>query len=101
MRVDEALGDQRPCSVDLLATGDRVLGDDADPIAVDAHPPAALAPTQGRVGHDQVMAHPSAASSAAATSSRKRSAPCGATSWTPTGRPSGVRPNGTEMAGQP
>ena len=42
-----------------------------------------------------------AASNAAATSSRRRSAPNGATIWTPTGSPSAVVPAGTEMAGHP
>ncbi len=48
-----------------------------------------------------VRGHVTTASSAAATSSRNRSAPCGATSCTPTGSPALVRPNGTEIAGQP
>jgi hypothetical protein len=38
---------------------------------------------------------------AEATSSRRRSAPGGATSWRPMGRPSSVNPAGIEIAGQP
>jgi len=44
---------------------------------------------------------PPAPSKAAAISSNRRSWPCAATSWTPTGSPSTVRPAGTEIAGQP
>ena len=44
---------------------------------------------------------PEAASNAAATSSSRRSLPCGPTSWSPTGSPSSVVPAGTEIAGQP
>ena len=42
-----------------------------------------------------------AASKAAATSSSRRSAPNGATIWTPIGSPSEVDPAGTEIAGHP
>ena len=52
-----------------------------------------------RVGRDGSDAR--GRSNAAATSSSRRSAPCGATIWTPTGSPSAVSPAGTEMAGQP
>ena len=44
---------------------------------------------------------PAAPSNAAATSSSRRSRPCGPTSWRPTGSPSSVVPAGTEIAGQP
>lgn len=40
-------------------------------------------------------------SKAAATSSSRRSSPCAATSWIPTGSPARVRPAGTAIAGQP
>ena len=42
-----------------------------------------------------------ASSKAAATSSSCRSVPCAPTICNPTGSPAGVRPNGTEIAGQP
>src|SRR3954452_11733588 len=44
---------------------------------------------------------PRIVSSAAAISSSRRSAPKGATTWTPTGSPSVVSPAGTEIAGHP
>ncbi len=60
-------------------------------------------PTLHRIRHRlwTSAGHGADASNAPATSSRRRSAPNGATIWTPTGRPSEVVPAGTEIAGHP
>ena len=82
---------QRELARELVTDGEQaLLGEGEDPV-VDVH--------EGR----DALATPvhRLSSIAAATSRRNRSAPCGATTWMPTGSPSGVVPNGNEMAGQP
>lgn len=66
-------------------------------ICLDVHRGGAAVHSCGRPPVDDQRA----ASKAAAISSNRRSAPNGATSWIPTGSPSGVVPAGTESAGQP
>src|SRR4029079_14731576 len=60
-------------------------------------PPSAQPPGAG----GRAPLHGCASSSWAATRTRTSSAPCGATSCTPTGRPDAVRCSGSEIAGCP
>jgi hypothetical protein len=88
----------RPCSEFLSHTaGSGGSSTENDPVV---HRSSPGSPQNNRSGCGETSQDPSC-SKAAATSRRRRSAPNGATTWTPIGRPSAVLPAGSEIAGHP